>query len=130
MRKLIATIAIGLGVVAPTAAAEAATGIVTRAEVFAAAHRIAERSAGKLEDQSRGGIEELTNGAARIDRSRTSFGNYIRYGARRQGASFALFGTNTVDGKVRTLWCVGNVEVVRGKNGQTRAAANLTCPVS
>jgi hypothetical protein len=130
MRTLIVTIAVGLGVFAPAAVAQAATGTVTRAEVSAAAHRIAEQSAAKLEDQSRGGIEVFTNGAARIDRSRTSFGNYIRYGERRQGASFALFGTNTVNGEVRTLWCIGNVEVVHGKNGRTRAAANLICPVS
>lgn len=111
-------------------AAEAATGTVTRAEVFAAAHRIANQASAKLEDHTAGGIERLTNGAARVDRSRTSFGNYIRYSNRRQGVSFALFGTNTVAGVARTLWCVGNVEVVRARNGRTNVAANLTCPVS
>jgi hypothetical protein len=130
MRTLIATITVGLGVVVPAAAAEATTGAVTRAEVFAAAHRIADQSAARLEDHSAGGLEEFTNGAARVDRSRTSFGNYIRYSKRRQGMSFALFGTNTVNGEARTLWCIGNVEVVRTASGRTHAAANLICPVS
>jgi hypothetical protein len=76
------------------------------------------------------GIEKLTNGAARIDRSRTSVGNYLRYGNFRNDASFALFGTNTVNGQARTLLCIGNVEVVRAGNDRTRVAANLTCPVS
>jgi hypothetical protein len=130
MRTLIAITAIGLGVAVPAAVAEATTAPVTRAEVFAAAQRIAQQAAAKLEDQSASGIEEFTNGAARVDRSRTSFGNYIRYGKRRQGVSFALFGTNTVNGEARTLWCVGNVEVVRARNGRTRVAATLDCPVS
>jgi hypothetical protein len=103
---------------------------MTSAEVFAAAHRVADQSAAKIEDQTAGGLEEYTNGAARVDRSRTSFGNYIRYGKGRQGVSFALFGTNTVGGEARTLWCVGNVEVVRAANGRTSVAGNLICPVS
>jgi hypothetical protein len=85
---------------------------------------------GAAENHSATGIEDLTNGAARIDHSRTSIGNYLHYGKFRKGASFALFGTNTVNGETRTLLCVGNVEVVRAKNGRTRVAANLTCPVS
>jgi hypothetical protein len=121
MRTRITTIAIGLAVVGPAAAAEAREP-VTRAEVSAAAHRLA--------DQSATGIEVLTNGAASIDRSRTSVGNYLRYGRFRMGASFALFGTNTVDGVARTLWCIGNLEVVRARNGRTRVAGDLTCPVS
>jgi hypothetical protein len=129
MRTLITTIAVGLAVVAPAAAAEARAP-VTRAEVFAATQRIAVQSAAKLEDPAATGIEELTNGAARFDRSRTSVGNYLRYGKFRQGASFALFGTNTVNGQLRTLWCIGNVEVVRAGDGRARVAANLTCPVS
>jgi hypothetical protein len=122
-----ATLAVALLV--PAAAAEARAP-VTRAEVFAATQRIAVQSAAKLEDPAATGIEELTNGAASIDRSRTSVGDYLRYGKFRQGASFALFGTNTVNGQLRTLWCIGNVEVVRAGNGRARVAANLTCPVS
>ena len=76
--------------------------------------------AAALEDPAATGIEDLTNGAASIDRSRTSVGNYLRYSSFRSGASFALFGTNTVNGQARTLWCVGNVEVVRAKNGRAR----------
>lgn len=129
MRTLITTIAIGLAVVAPAAAAEAREP-VTRVEVFAAAQHVADQSAATAENNSATGLEDLTNGAASIDRSRTSIGNYLRYGKFRKGASFALFGTNTVNGEARTLWCVGNVEVVRAKNGRTRVAANLTCPVS
>jgi type II secretory pathway pseudopilin PulG len=128
MRTLITTIGIGLAVVAPAAAAETRQQ-VTRAETFAAAQRIAVQSAAALEDQTATGIEELTNGAARIDRSRTSVGNYLRYSKFRSGASFALFGTNTVNGETRALWCIGNVEVVRAGNGHTRVAANVTCPV-
>ena len=103
---------------------------MTRAEVFAAAHRVADQSAARIEDRTAGGLEEFTHGAAQVDRSRTSFGNYVRYGKRRQGVSFALFGTHTVGSQARTLWCVGNVEVVRAGNGGTRVAANLICPVS
>ena len=122
-----ATLAVALLV--PAAAAEAREP-VTRAEVFAATQRIAVQSAAKLEDPAATGIEQLTNGAASIDRSRTSVGNYLRYGKFRQGASFALFGTNTVNGQLRTLWCIGNVEVVQAGNGRPRAGVNLTCPVS
>jgi hypothetical protein len=129
MRTLIVTAAIGLAVVAPAAAAEAREPI-TRAEASAAAHRVADQAAAELQNQSATGIEDLSNGAASVDRSRTSVGNYLRYGKFRMGVSFALFGTNTVNGVARTLWCVGNLDVVRAKNGRTRVAGNLTCPVS
>ena len=129
MRTLIVTAAIGLVVVAPAAAAEAREP-VTRVEVFEAAHHLADQSAAAADNDSATGLEDLSNGAVSIDRSRTSVGNYMRYGKFRKGASFALFGTNTVNGEVGTLWCVGNVEVVRVKNGRTRVTANLTCPVS
>jgi hypothetical protein len=46
------------------------------------------------------------------------------------GASFALFGTNTVDGTAHTLWCIGNIEVLRRATGPARVSANVTCPVS
>ena len=95
---------------------------VTQAEVFAAAQRLA--------DQSAAGIEELTNGAASVDRSRTTVGTYLRHGKFRMGASFELFGTNTVNGETRPLRCVGTMEVVRANNGRARVAADLTCPVS
>jgi len=95
---------------------------VTSADAFAAAQRVANQSAGAL--------ERLTHGAAKFDRSRTSVGNYLQYGKFRKGASFALFGTNTVNGEVHTLWCVGNIEVVAAKSGSSRVAAHLTCPVS
>jgi hypothetical protein len=129
MRTSITTIALGLALVTPAAAAQARQP-VTRAEVSATSHRIADQAATKLEAQSATGIEDLTNGAARVDRSRTSVGNYLRYGKFRMGASFALFGTNTVGGVARTLWCVGNLEVTRARNGRTRVAATLSCPVS
>jgi hypothetical protein len=129
MRTLIITVAVGLAVVAPAAAAEAREPI-TQAEASAAAHRVADQAATELQNQSATGIEDLTNGAASVDRSRTSIGNYLRYGKFRMGVSFALFGTNTVNGIARTLWCVGNLEVVRAKNGRTRTAGNLTCPES
>lgn len=129
MRTLIVTAAIGLAVVAPAAAADARESL-TRAEASAAAQRVADQAAAELQNQSATGIEDLTNGAASIDRSRTSVGNYLRYGKFRMGVSFALFGTNTVNGVARTLWCVGNLDVVRAKNGRTRTAGNLTCPVS
>jgi hypothetical protein len=129
MRTLIMTTAIGLVVVAPAAAAEAREP-VTRVEVFAAAHHLAGQSAVAADNDSATGLEDISNGAVSIDRSRTSVGNYLRYGKYRKGASFALFGTNTVNGEARTLWCIGNVEVVRAKTGRTRVTANLTCPVS
>ena len=130
MRTLTTTIAIGLAVVAPAAAAHARKP-VTRAEVSAVTHRLAEQSATKLEAQSASGIEDLTNGAARVDRSRTSVGNYLRYGRFHMSASFALFGTNTVNGEARTLWCVGYVEVARARSGRTRVMpGSLVCPVS
>ena len=128
-RTTITTMAIGLAVLVPTAVAEAREP-VTRADASAAAHRLADQSAAQLEDHSATGVEALTNGAARIDRSRTSVGNYLRFGKFRMGASFALFGTNTVDGKVHTLWCIGNIEVVRRATGPARVSANVTCPVS
>jgi hypothetical protein len=121
MRTLITTVAIGLAVVAPAAAADARAP-VTRAEASLVAQRLAQQAAT--------GIEDLTNGAARVDRSRTSVGNYLRYGRFRMGVSFALFGTNTVDGVARTLWCIGNLEVVRAKSGRRRVAVNFGCPVS
>ena len=92
---------------------------VTRAEVFAAAQGQAERAAATLE---KGG-----NGTISIDRSRTSVGNYLRYGLFRQSASSAIFGTNTVNGEARTLWCVGNVEVRRIKKDNTGVLRDLTC---
>jgi hypothetical protein len=128
-RTMITTAAVGLAVVAPAAAADA-RGSLTRAEASAAAQRVADQAATELQNQSATGIEDLTNGAASIDRSRTSVGNYLRYGKFRMGVSFVLFGTNTVNGVARTLWCVGNLDVVRAKNGRTRTAGNLTCPVS
>jgi hypothetical protein len=92
MRTLITAIAVGLAVVAWPAAAAEAREPVARAEVSAAAHRLANQSAAELEDHSARGVEDLTNGAASVDRSRTSVGNYLRYGKFRMGASFALFG--------------------------------------
>ena len=129
MRTLLSTAVIGLAVIAPAGAAQARAP-VTRAEASVAAHRLAQQAATELEAQSATGIEILTKGGARVDRSRTSVGNYLRYSRFRMGVSFALFGTNTVDGVTRTLWCVGNLEVVRVGNGRTRSAGNLTCPVS
>jgi len=129
MRTLTIALAIGLAVAAPAATATARPP-VTRTDALAAAQHFAVQSAAALEDPTARGIEDLTNGAASIDRSRTSVGNYVRYSTFRSGASFALFGTNTVNGQARTLWCVGNVEVVRARNGRTRVVANLTCPVS
>jgi hypothetical protein len=130
MRTAMTSLAVGLAVVVPAAAAEARQP-VTRAEASAAVHRIANQAAVELEAQSATGIEDLTNGAASVERSRTSIGNYLRYGDFRMGASFALFGTNTVNGLRRTLWCVGYVEVVRAKSGRTRVVpGNLICPAS
>ena len=130
MRTLTTTIAVGAAVVAPAAAAEARAP-VTRADAAAAARSLARQAAVQVEGQSATGIEDLTNGAARVDRSRTSVGNYLRYGRFRMGASFALFGTNTVNGELRTLWCIGYVEVTRTANGRNRVApGNLVCPVS
>jgi hypothetical protein len=127
-RTRIITIAVGLAVVVPAAAAEAREP-VTRAEAAAAAHRVAHQSAVGLAARSATGIEDLTNGAAKIDRSRTSVGNYLRYSKFRMGASFAVFGTNTVNGVTRALWCVGYVEILRAKNGRTRVApGNVVCP--
>jgi hypothetical protein len=113
--------ALAVAMLVPAAAAEAREP-VTSARAFAAAQQLANQSATRL--------EQLTNGAVRIDRSRTSVGNYMSYGTFRKGTSFALFGTNTVNGETHALWCVGNVEVVQAGNGRTRVAANLTCPVS
>jgi hypothetical protein len=128
-RTTISTIAIGLAVLVPAAAAEARKP-VTRVEVSASAHQLADQAAAELENHSATGIEDLANGAARIDRSRTSVGNYLRFGKFRMGASFALFGTNTVNGTAHTLWCIGNIEVVRRANGRADVSANVTCPVS
>jgi len=130
IRTLTTTIALGAAVVSPAAAAEARAP-VTRADAAAAARSLARQAAVQVEGQSATGIEDLTNGAARVDRSRTSVGNYLRYGRFRMGASFALFGTNTVNGELRTLWCIGYVEVTRTANGRNRVApGNLVCPVS
>ena len=130
LRTLGITIALGLAVLVPAAAAEARKP-VTRAEASAITHRVAKESAAQLEAQSATGIEDLTNGAASIDRSRTSVGNYLHYGKFRMGASFALFGTNTRDGEAHTLWCIGYVEVMRTRGGGTRVApGHLICPVS
>jgi hypothetical protein len=63
MRTLITTVAVVSAVIAPAAAAEARAP-VTRAAVSVATHRLAEQAAT--------GIEDVTNGAASIDRSRTS----------------------------------------------------------
>ena len=104
--------------VTPFASAQPRTP-VTRAEVFGAAQRHAERSAGTVE---RDGI-----GAVTIDRSRTSVGNYQRYSAFRKGASFAIFGTKTVNGAADTFWCIGNVEVTHTRRGHTSSRRNLTC---
>jgi hypothetical protein len=128
-RTTISIIALGLAVLVPAAAAEARKP-VTRVEVSAAVQRIADQAAAELEDHSATGLEALTNGAARIDRPRTSVGNYVRFGKFRMGASFALFGTNIVNGTARTLWCIGNMEVVHRATGPARVNANLTCPVS
>jgi hypothetical protein len=117
-RSVVAALSVALLV--PAAAAEAREP-VTSARAFAAAQQLANQAATRL--------EQLSNGAARIDRSRTSVGNYVSYGKFRKGASFALFGTNTVNGETHTLWCIGNVEVVQSRNGRARVAANLTCPV-
>ena len=129
MRTLITTVTIGLAAIAPAAAAEARA-TVTHGEAALAAHRFAKQAATELEGQSATGIEIITRGAARVDRSRTSVGNYVRYGKFHMGVTFALFGTNTVDGVARTLWCVGNLEVVRAKSGGTRVAGGVTCPIS
>jgi hypothetical protein len=128
-RTTISIIALGLAVLVPAAAADARSP-VTRVEVSAAAHQIADQAAAQLENHSATGVEVLTSGAARIDRSRTSVGNYLRFGKFRMGASFALFGTNTVNGTAHTLWCIGNIEVVRRATGPARVSANVTCPVS
>ena len=104
--------------VAPFASAQPRTP-VTRAEVFGAAQRQAERSAAAVEKDG--------SGTVTIDRSRTSVGNYLRYGAFRKSASFALFGTKTVNGAADTFWCIGNVEVTRTKKGHTHSRRNLTC---
>jgi hypothetical protein len=94
---------------------------VTSANAFAAAQSAANQAATRIEHLSK---------AAHFDRSRTSVGNYMNYGKFRKGASFALFGTNTVNGEPHTLWCIGTIEVVTAKNGATQVGANLNCPVS
>jgi hypothetical protein len=129
MRTFIIPVAVALAVVPPAAVADAREP-VTPVQMSSAAHRVANQSAIELEDHSAAGLEHLTRGAANIDRSRTSVGNYLRYGKFRMGASFALFGTNTVRGEAHTLWCIGNIELVRAKNGRTRVAAHVSCPVS
>jgi hypothetical protein len=120
-RTTITTVVIGLAVIAPATAAEARER-VTHAAAFASAQRLA--------DQSATGLEDLGNGAIRVDRSRTSVGNYMNYGKFRKGVSFALFGTNTVDGQTRTLWCIGNFVFAAGKNGRTTRTGNVSCAAS
>ena len=122
MTSKYATAVAALAVVLPVPAAAEARQPVTSAKAFAAAQRIANQSASRL--------ERLTHGTARFDRSRTSVGNYISYSKYRKGASFALFGTNTFDGVEQTLWCVGNIELVTAMDGRTVVAADLSCPVS
>ena len=95
---------------------------VSRAAVFAEAQRLA--------DQSAEGLEQLTKGAASVDRSRTSVGHYVTHGKFRRGVSFELFGTNTVNGEARPLRCVGTVELLREGNGHSRVVANLRGPIS
>jgi hypothetical protein len=92
---------------------------VTRADVFAAAHRLAAQAAAEL--------ESLSNGTVAIDRSQTSFGNYLPYGKFRKAAAFAIFGTRTAGGEANTLWCIGNVDVARAGNGRMQVARELTC---
>ena len=92
---------------------------VTRAEVVAAAQQQAESSAARLEQNG--------NGSVSIDRSRTSVGSYLRSGAFRQSAVFAIFGTNTAGGAAGTLWCLGYVEVSRTMRDHTRVVRDLTC---
>ena len=114
--------------IAPAAAAQAREP-VTRADAAAAAHRVAHDAAVGIAARSATGVEAISRGAARVDH--TSVGNYLRYGKFRMGASYALFGTNTVNGEARTLWCVGYVEILRARNGRTRVVpGNLICPVS
>jgi hypothetical protein len=122
MTRSYTTALAALAVVLLVPAAADAREPVTSAKAFAAAQRLANQSASRL--------EQLTHGAAQFDRSRTSVGNYASYGKFRKGASFALFGTNTVNGEARTLWCVGNIELVTAKDGRTVVAADLTCPIS
>src|SRR5262245_49668443 len=119
-RSATAVAALAAAVLVPAAAADARKP-VARAAVFTTAQSLA--------GQAASGLEVLTGGTARVDRSRTSVGSYISYGKFRKGVSFALFGTNTVNGETRTLWCIGNVEVVQAGKGRPRAAVNLTCPV-
>ena len=120
-RLLVAGLA-SLAMAVPASAAAAPRVPVTHAAAFASAPRLADQSAAALED--------VAHGAVTINRSRTSVGNYLNYGKFRKGVSFALFGTNTVDGQARTLWCVGNFVFVPGKTGRTNAIGNVTCPVS
>ena len=126
-RTITTSLAVALAV-APAAAAQAREP-VTRADAAAAAHRVAHDAAVGIAARSATGVEALSHGAARVDH--TSVDNYLRYGKFRMGASYALFGTNTVNGEARTVWCLGYLEVMRGKNGRTRVVpGNLICPVS
>jgi hypothetical protein len=127
MKTLTTSLAVALAVT-PAAAAQAREP-VTRADAAAAAHRVAHDAALGIAGQSGTGVEAMSHGAARVDH--TSVGNYLRYGKFRMGASYALFGTNTVNGEARTLWCIGYVEILRTRNGRTRVVpGNLICPVS
>ena len=126
-RTITTSLAVALAI-APAAAAQAREP-VSRADAAAAAHRVAHDAAVGIAARSATGVEAISRGAARVDR--TSVGNYLRYEKFRMGASYALFGTNTVHGEARTLWCVGYVEILRARNGRTRVVpGNLICPVS
>jgi len=92
---------------------------VTHAEVFAAVERQAAKTATTVEVDGGGEVS--------IDRSRTTVGHYMRDGAFRKSATFAIFGTKTVNGEADTVWCLGSADITRTKNGQTRVLRTLTC---
>ena len=116
-----------LALVVPSAA-QARTR-VTRSEVSTAVMNLANQSASGLESNSVAGVN-LGQGTVEIDRSRTGVSNYQRYGRYRMRASFALFGTHTVAGVARTMWCLGQADVIHTRPGGTRFVLYLTCPVS
>ena len=130
MRTLTTTIAIGLAVVAPAAGAQARKP-VTRAEVSAVTHRLAEQSATNLRHSRVLGI--------RGRHERRGQGRPLTHECRQlpalqqvpHGRVVRTLGTNTVNGDARTLWCVGYVEFLRAKSGRTRVMpGSLICPVS
>lgn len=121
------TIALALAAVLP-AAAQARTR-VTRSEVATAVKRLADQSASALETKSVAGLN-LDQGEVDIDRSRTRVSNFERYGKYRMRASFGLFGTHTVAGVERTMWCIGQADVIHARTGATRFVLYLICPVS